>query len=101
MRFSILDRRTNLEKEIDKVLLEMSVLARDSKEYSAMLDNLEKLCKAKSPEAKSFDDRTRRLSLDTIAVVAGNLLGIMLILGFEKENVITTKALSFVLKGRV
>jgi hypothetical protein len=41
------------------------------------------------------------VSPDTIAVVAGNLLGIILILGYEKADVITTKALGFVLKGRV
>lgn len=42
-----------------------------------------------------------KVSPDTILVVAGNLLGILLILKFEKLDIITTKALSFVLKGRV
>ena len=31
----------------------------------------------------------------------GNLMGIFLILGYEKANVITSKALGFIIKGRV
>lgn len=42
-----------------------------------------------------------RISPDTIAVVAGNLAGILLILNFEKLGNVTSKALGFVLKGRV
>lgn len=40
-------------------------------------------------------------SPDTVLVVGGNLLGILLILHFEKIGIISTKALGFVLKGRV
>jgi len=42
-----------------------------------------------------------KVSPDTALVVLGNLLGIVLILKHEKIDAITTKALSFVLKGRV
>jgi len=42
-----------------------------------------------------------KVSPDTLLVVAGNLLGIVLILTYEKANIITTKALNFILKGRV
>ena len=89
------DKRTNLEKEIDRVLLEASYMDPHSKEYAEVMDNVEKLYKAKSYE------RSRTVSPDTIAVVAGNLLGIGLILGYEQSHVITSKALGFVLKGRV
>ncbi|MCX7817542.1 MAG: hypothetical protein N2317_08575 [Syntrophales bacterium] len=89
------DKRTNLEKEIDSVILTMSSYKPDSDEYEAMAKNLEMLYKAKTHE------RVRHVSPDTIALVAGNLLGIVLILGYEKANVITSKALGFVIKGRV
>ena len=89
------DKRSNLEKEIDNVLERMSELDPDSKEYSAMASNLERLFSAKSKE------KDRKISPDTLAVIAGNLLGIGLILTYEKANVITTKALGFVIKGRV
>jgi len=42
-----------------------------------------------------------KISPDTLLVVAGNLLGILLILNFEKVGILNTKALNFVLKGRV
>lgn len=44
---------------------------------------------------------TWSISPDTILVVAGNLLGIVLILKHEKIDIITSKALGFVLRGRV
>lgn len=38
---------------------------------------------------------------DTLLVVGGNLIGILLILNFEKMDIVRSKAISFVLKGRV
>ena len=89
------DKRTNLEKEIDSVLEKMSSLDPDSKEYSDMMNNLGKLFDAKSKE------KDRKISPDTIVIVACSLLEIVLMLNFEKTGVITSKALGFVIKGRV
>ena len=89
------DKRTNLEKEIDSVIQRMSKHQPDSAEYSAIAENIEKLYKARTYE------NVKRVSPDTIAIIAGNLLGIVLILGYEKAGVITSKALGFVLRGRV
>lgn len=89
------DKRTNLEKEIDRVLKEAEYLNPNSDDYSVVAENIERLYKAKSCE------KSRTVSPDTIAVIAGNLLGIALILGYEQSHVITSKALGFVLKGRV
>lgn len=38
---------------------------------------------------------------DTLLVVGGNLIGILLILNFERLDIVRSKALGFVLKGRV
>jgi len=81
--------------EIDCVLEIMSTLPPDSKEYTTITDNLEKLYKVKNESKKGV------VSRDTIVVVVGNLLGIVLILGYERANIITTKAIQFVLRGRV
>lgn len=89
------DKRTNLEKEIDSVLKCMNELSPDSEEYQKMAENLERLYKSKSY------DKDRDVSPDTLAVIVGNLAGILLILKHEELNVITSKALGFVLKGRV
>ncbi len=94
-QFTKKDKRTDLEKEIHSVLCNMSTYSPDSEEYTKQAENLERLYKAKSYE------KDRRASPDTIAIVAGNLLGIALILGYEKANVLTSKALGFVVRGRV
>ena len=38
---------------------------------------------------------------DTVLVVAGNIGGILLILNFERLDIIRSKAIGFILKGRV
>lgn len=88
-------QRHNLKKEIDSVLERMSQLSPDSTEYTNMAKNLDTLYSAKSKE------KDQKIKWDTIAVIAGNLLGIVIIVGYEKANVITSKALGFVIKGRV
>ncbi|HRX15969.1 MAG TPA: hypothetical protein P5123_06625 [Spirochaetota bacterium] len=45
--------------------------------------------------------KNRKVKPDTIAIVMTNLIGIGMILGYERVNIITSKALGFVLKGRV
>lgn len=86
--------KTMLEKEIEAVLLDMKDMHVDSDEYEVALNHLSTLHEINSKEKKWS------VSPDTMAVVAGNLLGIVLILKHEELNVITSKAMSFVIKGR-
>lgn len=97
MVFTKRDKRTNLEKEIDQVLIDLSALPPQSKDYATIVMHLETLYKLKLEEK----EKDHKIKPDAIIIVAGNLLGILLIMNYEKTNVITTKALSFVLKGRV
>lgn len=94
-KFTKRDKRSTLEKEIDGVIEIMSKETPCTEEYTAMANNLKRLYEAKGVEPK------RRVSPDTLMLVACNLLGIVLILTYEKANIITSKALSFVFKGRV
>jgi hypothetical protein len=48
---------------------------------------------------EAFDDR-RRISSDTLALIAANIGGIVLILGYERVNVIASKAIGFVMRSR-
>jgi len=56
---------------------------------------------------KQFDTYTTALkhhpwaSGDAVLTVLGNLLGIGMILNFEQVNLLQTKALAFVMKGKV
>lgn len=89
------DRRSNIEKEIDSVLDRMKVTDPSTKEYSAMNDNVERLYKAKAHA------RSAHVTPDAVLLVAGNLMGLWMIMNFEKTEILRTKALSFVLKGRI
>lgn len=94
------DKKTDIEpKGLDKaiadVLSEMETVTADSDEYARMVDQLDKLCKMRTYK------KDPSVKLDTIVAVAGNLAGIIVILGFERAHVITSKALGFVIKSRV
>lgn len=92
----IFSKKTKLDKEIEDVLEIMSNLAPDSREYSAISDNLEKLYKLRDMEKKR-----NSISKDTIVLVGANLLGIALVLNYEKIDVVTSKAFGLIIKGRV
>jgi len=88
-------KQDSLKEEIESVLRCMSTLNCTSEEYSKSADNLEKLYRA-----QGYNKNTS-ISPDTLLLVIGNLAGIALILWHERAEVITSKALGFVMKGRV
>lgn len=84
------------EKALITALEELPVLSADSEEYTAAIKNIEKL-----HEIKASHKKTKfRVSGDTLLSVGGSLAGIVMILGYEKANVLTSKALGFVLKTK-
>lgn len=94
-KFTKKDKRTDLEKEIHSVLCYMSGFHPDSEEYTLAAKNLETLYKAKALE------KNKGVSPDVIANIVGGLTGTVLVLWFEKANVITSKAFNSVFRGRV
>ena len=86
-----------IDDVINVLLSEMQGFDAHSDEYAKMVTQLEKLHAMKASEKKPRIN----VSPDALVAVFGNLAGIGLILNFEKLNVITTKALGFVLKSRV
>ena len=92
MKFTKRDKRSNAEKAVDAFLDDELCKATSLAEISDVLSLMEKRNALR--EEKGVDPNTK-------AVVLGNLLGILLILGYEKGNVITTKALGFIIRGRV
>lgn len=95
MIFQKKDKRTNLDRVIDSVIEKLSILDPSTEEYGVAAANLQKL-----HESKKID-LSRYISKDTLVIAGTNLLGIVLILGYEKADVITSKAVNFVFKGRV
>jgi hypothetical protein len=88
------DEGSALDEAINELFLEMAALSGDSEEYAKMADQLSKLYSLKEMDSK------KRVSPDTLAIVIGNLLGIVMIVGHERMNVVTSKALNFILKLR-
>lgn len=84
--------KTGLEKAIDGLHTELNSVLADTEEYSKIADQLVKLYKLREY------DTPKRVSPDTLVLVAGNLLGIAMIVGHERAHVVTSKAMSFVLK---
>lgn len=71
---------------IDRVIEDMEMFGPDSEEYPKLIANLEKLYKLRAEKKPS------RVSPDTLAIVMGNLLGILIIVAYEEKHVITSKA---------
>jgi hypothetical protein len=83
-----------LQSAIDAVLYAMQTFDPSSDDYAKLLKQLSKLYKLKEPPAPT------RVSPDTLALVLGNLAGVLLIVTYEKHNIVTSKALTFVQKLR-
>lgn len=77
---------------INKLHDELEVIHPTDEVYSELLTKLERL------HALKNDSRSDRVKPDTLALIAGNLAGIMMIVGHERAHVVTSKALSFVSK---
>lgn len=87
--------KTPVEKEIDEILYLMEQEDPLSDEYRKYSDALSRLL-----DIKRQMKRKMSVSPDTIAIIAANLLGIALVLGYEQAHVITSKAFGFISKLR-
>lgn len=87
-------RNTYVDGEITRVVLELQNHEVNSEKYVATLDLLAKLQKIRE------DEKMKLVSPDTAVMASVNLLGIFMIIKHEHVNVITSKAMAFVAKGR-
>lgn len=85
-------RKMILEQQ-EKMLIEMSDPTIEPKDW----ENANKKYQVYSEMLKP----SWKFTPDTLLIVGGNLAGILLILNFEKLDIVRSKALGFVLKGRV
>jgi len=92
--FRITTEPSNLDVAIDVALESLSKEKPDTDEYTKILDQIVRLNKLKEKPSSS------RVSPDALIAVFGNLAGIVLIINHERVNVITTKALGFVMKSK-
>lgn len=84
---------SELDEAITSALRQLDSLPAYSDEYIQILNQVERLSALKTT------NRRQRVSPDTMALVLGNLVGIVLIVGYERANVMSSAAKAFVLKA--
>lgn len=82
----------SIESERRRIFEAMVNMGIESKEYLAALRALKEL------EDVENQQKRRKPSPDTVLLVATNLLGILLILNYERLNVVSSRAISFILR---
>lgn len=85
---------TDIRRVITDLEYEMTTKDGDSEEYANMLNRLERLYKLYEKNSR------KHLSPDTKLLVAGNLVGILIIVAYEHGHVITSKAVNQIGKLR-
>lgn len=86
---------TKLDEAIDSAFRELSGYHVTEESYGAAVDHIAKLYKIKS----EHQDKNQ-VSKDVVVTGAVNLIGIFAILGYERTQIITSKAIGFVTKLR-
>jgi hypothetical protein len=83
-----LKRDSELDEPIDKLLEELRAYDPNSTEFAAAMEHLETLTKMRAEEHRF------PVSPETMALVVGNLVGILIIVGYEQKHVVTSKAMT-------
>ena len=86
--------KSKLQIEMDELVLALKYHERTSNQYHDIVEKLSKLHKIQQ------DNKPESINPNTALTVAANLIGIAMILRHEHLNVVTSKALSFVIKPR-
>ena len=94
MNLSELRKPSIVDEAIGKVLTEMRTYDLDTKEYREAFEHLERLMRMRT------EDRRNRISPDTMAIVIGNLVSVLIIVGYERGHVMTSKAMTYVVKPK-
>lgn len=89
------EKPSKLDPLIDDIIMSMGGMDETDETYQTAAASLRMLL-----EAKALEPKQKELDPNTVAVIAGNLAGIALILAFEMRNVITSKSMNFVLKPK-
>lgn len=86
-----------LKKAIDDALLELATTKPNTKDYSDILEKIERLYKLKGPEKEP----RKRISPDVLISGAVSLAGIVMVINAEHVGAVTSKAFSLVVKPKI
>jgi hypothetical protein len=88
-------QNSSLDDALEDAILELQSHNADSDEYRNIVNQITALNEVRNSTKRA------PLSKDTLALVAGHLLGVWIIVSHEHVNVITSKAFSMIGKTRV
>lgn len=88
-------KKYSIEDEIDRVIVELSKMEPGSADYVTAVGNLEMLYSARSYKS------SKTVSNESILTAATAIGQMLLMLNYERLNVLSTKAISFVFRGRL
>lgn len=83
-----------VEQDLEHILALLPITQPDSPEYAKLLTSAERLY------GMLDKPKSQPVSRETLATIAANLIGILLIIKHEDVNVITSKALGFVIRTK-
>jgi hypothetical protein len=86
--------KVKLNEEILAALKKLEDLDPNTEEYGSILETISRLQKLKTEES------LKPPSMDTVLIVGANIFGILWLTRYERERVIASKALGFVMKPR-
>jgi hypothetical protein len=89
------EKSSILDEPIERILSDMNTYGPDSEEYPNLVSQLERLILLRSQPR-----RMGKVNPDVMAIVVGNLVGILIIVMYEQRHVVTSRGLGFVLKAR-
>lgn len=81
-----------MDKEIERLTVKLADISPLSDDYSTIVKLITQLTEARAQKNE------RAVSMDTILTIAANITGMLLVLNYERLNVISTKALTMVWK---
>ena len=81
-----------LDLEIERLTIQLGCMSPVDQDYAKIVDNIKVLSEAKS----KYDKAT--VSPDMVLGIAANIIGLLVILNFERTGSITSKAISFLWK---
>lgn len=97
---TIFKKKRSVKRTIEELILEESAKLEKAEpstdEYWAIYNRLEALIKLQGTAGPKF-----KISPDVLLTVGGNLLGILLVLNYEKLGYISSKAFSMIVKPRI
>ena len=95
MRLFNRNESSDLDGAIAKLKLELDVYNPSDPDWDQNQDRLERLIKLRTETTSK-----RKISPDTLALVAGNILGILIIVGYEHSHVMVSKASGFIIRPK-